>query len=89
MKTKKIKFLILICSVLFIFLGLDVSINAKDLNVFQGASLTTTPDTLKFTFSPSVLYLLSVGFIGIVVVGRGNTSQDSRLSNRRTPPESQ
>lgn len=79
----------MIGSVLFIFFGLDLSINAKDLNVFQGANLIATTNTFKATFSPSVLYLLSVGFIGIVVVGRGNKSQDATLANRRTPPESQ
>lgn len=87
MRIKKKKLAILLISALVIFFGLDLSINAKDLNVFNRTGTTSLVDTFSFTFVPSFLYLLSIGLIGLAVIGRGGNTYTPFAEDRSSLPD--
>lgn len=87
MKIKKKKSAMLLISALVIFFGLDLSINAKDLNVFQGQAAAHPLDLFSRTFVPSFLYLFSIGMVGLAVVGRRGATNVSSAKDRRSLPD--
>jgi hypothetical protein len=82
MKIKKKKSAILVISTLVILFGLDLSINAKDLNLFQDATTSNPLDLFNLAVVPSFLYLFSIGIIGLDVIGRGGTTHKSSAEDR-------
>ena len=82
MKLKKIKFIVLLFSTLIVFFGLDLSLNAKAVNVFPEVSISDSSESVNFTFSPSVFYLMSIGVIGLAVISRRGISPDSLSIDR-------
>ena len=87
MKIKKKKSAILLLSVLVVIFGLDLSINAKDLNVFQDTSAANPRGFFSFTFVPAFLYLFSIGIVGLAVIGRGGDTHPSPAEARRSLPD--
>lgn len=87
MKSKKIKFIILLVGLLIAIFGFDLSINAKILNVDSAIETQQVSNKSSIPLSPWLVSLISTGIIAMVVFSRRAVSLDSMPTYRRNMPK--
>lgn len=87
MKFKKIKFIVLLVGLFIATFCLDLSINAKILNVDIAIETQQLSNKSSIPLSPWIVSLISIGIIGMVVFSRRAVSHDSIPTHRRNLPK--
>ena len=87
MKSKKARFALLLVGLLVTIFGLDMSINAKVLNVDRATEPQQILQKPSVPLPPWIAYLLSFGMLGMVVCSRRVGSYASRAIHRRHLPD--
>ena len=87
MKFKKIKFIILFVGLFIAIFCLDLSINAKILNVEGTINTPQISNQSSTPLSSRVVSLISIGIIALVVFSRRAVSHDSKPTYRKNRPK--